>query len=225
MLSHRPVIFVLAAHLAMTPPLLATGAQIVPRLTTSDPMLMRVNGLTLDVRSAVVPVERESLATAVLEAWRAAGTEGKRFDAEGDRLVLGRQTGPLHETLSLLRTPDPLATAVIRALQDSRQMLASGPPPPLPLPEDMRVVGTVESLTGQTPYIIHRLESRLRPRDAAEQLRAIAVNQQWEVEARRFNEDGSAMVRANRKGESMMINAFYLGEKTSITLMVEYATP
>lgn len=202
--------------------LTSSAAPALSPLSESEPMFMRVNGVALDVRSALVPIPRESLASAILDAWRVAGTEGRMFEASGDRLVLGRQTGPLHETLSLLRTDDPLMTAVVRALQDSRQILAAAPPPPFALPEGMRIIGTTEDLAGQRPSIIYRIDALSSPRDSLERIRLALVDAKWQLISRRINDNGPFMLEATRDQDAIFVTVSREERTTRVVISVEF---
>lgn len=223
MLNTRRVILVLAVHAALVTPIFAVSG--LPSLTTSEPMFMRYNGLALDIRSAVVPLPRESLANAILDAWRATGAEGLRFDSDGDRVVLGRQSGPLHETLSLLRTEDPLSTAVIRALQDSRQSISKAPPLPFTLPAGLKIIDTVEDYSGRHSSIMYRIDSELLARDAIEKLRVAILDARWEISARYLSDRGPSSITAAREAEKLVVTATDEDRVTRVLVHLDRRTP
>lgn len=225
MLNSRHFVFVFAAQVALMSPTFVVAASGVSALTTSEPMLVKYNGLALNIRSAVVPVPRESLATTILDAWRAAGTEGLRFDADGDRVVLGRQAGPIHETLSLLRTDDPLSTAVVRALQDSRQALSTAPPPPFALPAGMKIIDTIEDYNGKKTSMTYRIDSDFSTRDSIERLRASITGARWEIKSRQLSDKGHSMITASRETDELSATAFNQEYTTRVVVNVTRRAP
>lgn len=225
MLNSRHFVFVFAAQVALMSPTFAVAASGLSPLTTSEPMLVKYNGLALNIRSAVVPVPRESLATTILDAWRAAGTEGLRFDAEGDRVVLGRQAGPIHETLSLLRTDDPLSTAVVRALQDSRQVLSTAPPPPFALPAGMKIIDTIEDYNGKKTSVTYRIDSDFSTRDSIERLRASITDARWEIKFRQLSDKGHSMITASRETDELSATALNQEDTTRVIVSVTRRAP
>jgi len=225
MLNSRCFVFALAAQVALMSPNFSVAASGLSPLTTSEPMLMKYNGLALNIRSAVVPIPRESLATTILDAWRATGTEGLRFDADDDRIVLGRQTGPIHETLSLLRTDDPLSTAVIRALQDSRQVLSTSPPPPFTMPAGMKIIDTIEDYNGKKTNVTYRIDSDFSTRESIERLRAAITDARWEVKSRELSDRGHSMMTAARETEELSATALKTDEATRVVVSVTRRAP
>jgi hypothetical protein len=225
MLNSRPFVFALAAQVALMSPTFAVAASGLSPLTTSEPMFVKHNGLALNIRSAVVPIPRESLATTILDAWRAAGTEGMRFDTDGDRVVLGRQAGPLHETLSLLQTDDPLSTAVIRALQDSRQALSTAPPPPFNLPAGMKIINTIEDYNGKKTNVTYRIDSNFSTRDSIERLRVSITDARWEINFRQLSDKGPSMITATREAEELSATALDQEATTRLVVSVTRRAP
>jgi len=225
MLNSRRLVILLTAQAALISPFAAFASSSLSPLTTSEPMLVKYNGLSLDIRSAVVPVPRESLASTILDAWRAAGTEGLRFDADEDRVVLGRQAGPIHETLSLLRTDDPLSTAVIRALQDSRQVLSTAPPPPFSLPAGMKIMDTIEDYNGKKTNVTYRIDSDFSTRDSIERIRASISDARWEIGSRQLRDKGPSMITATRETEELTATAFHNDENTRVVVSVTRRAP
>ncbi len=225
MLNSRQFVFVFAVQVALISPTFAIPGSGLSSLTTSEPMLVKYNGLALNIRSAVVPVPRESLATTILDAWRAAGTEGLQFDADGDRVVLGRQAGPIHETLSLLRTDDPLSTAVVRTLQDSRQVLSTAPPPPFALPAGMKIIDTIEDYNGKKANVTYRIDSNFSTRDSIERLRASMTDARWEIKFRQLSVKGHSMITASRETDELSATALNEEGATRILVTVTGRAP
>ena len=189
-------------------------------LAQQEPMTVRVNGLTLQVRTARVDLPPESLADAILEAWRDAGNAGLRFDPDADRTVLGRQSGTVHETVTLLPAADPGATTVVHAENDSRQTPSTVPTPPFQLPRGLKVTRTVEDVSGSKPVKFFFMSSELRPAETAERLRAAVLNARWILTSRRSGIERSAMMTAARAGQEMTIVVADRAGETRVTLEI-----
>lgn len=182
--------------------------QTLMAFSASEPMRVRVNGLALAVRSAVVPLSRESIAEAVLAGWRDSGHEGMEFTPSDERTVLGRQIGALHETLTLLTTDDPLRTAVVLATQDGRQQLGASPPLPFALPRDMRLVRTIEEIRGMESGVTYTIDSTVPTRESIERVHAALTSAGWTTESRTLDDQGASMVSASRGTQKIMVTAF-----------------
>jgi len=222
MLNSKRLINWLAA-LSLDAILLATTATAATAaspqsLSASGPMRVRINGLAFEVRSTLVSQPSEALADAILGAWRDAGVTGLRFEPAAGRTVLGRQTGPVHETVTLLDTAKPRQTAVVHATQDLRQSAASVPAPPFALPRDIRVVETIEHLERDSPITTFRLETALSKLDGFERLRVALIASRWSVTTRLVSLDRASMLEAARGSQRVMILALDGSNKTTFVV-------
>lgn len=191
----------------------------------SEPMRMRINGLALAVRSAVVPLPRESIAQAVLAAWRDSGSEGLEFTPSDERTVLGRQIGPLHETLTLLKTHDPLRTAIVLATQDARQQLGTSPQPPFVMPRDMRIIETIEQIDGVGPGVTFRIDSSVSTRESIERLHSSMTSSGWISDSRTLSDKGPSMLTGSRGSQQIMATALRGAEFTRVVVQVTGRAP
>lgn len=196
-------------------------AGAIDAMQASEPMQFRVNGLALGVRSALVALPRQSLVEAILAGWRDAGHEGLSFSPSKDRTVLGRQIGPLHETLTLLSTDDPLRTAIVLATQDVRQVLDTAPPPPFALPAGMRIVDTIEEINEREPRVHYRIESSLTTRESIERLNSSLVAAAWTVSSRTLATKASSLdaSRGSQRIEAGAVDVGH-GKPTSVLVWV-----
>jgi len=231
MLIHRRFLISMAC-LSMQAALAALAmstAQANPAefLQASEPMQFRVNGLSLDVRSALVAMPRESLVQAILAGWRDAGHQGLSFSPSEDRTVLGRQIGALHETLTLLSTDDPLRTAIVLATQDVRQVLGTAPPPPFGLPAGLRIIDTIEEINGNEPTVTYRMDSDLPTRESIERLRASLVSAAWTVDSRTLSGRGPSMMEASRGSQKLVATALVAsrGQPSRVVVQVTGRAP
>jgi hypothetical protein len=222
MLNNKRFIFRMATISLEAMLLLATPAFAVSpgSIPDSEPMRVRVNGIALDVRSKLVPLPPESLANAILAAWRDAGTAGLRFNPAAGRTVLGRQSGPVHETVTLLDTPDPDRTAVVHATQDLSQGVARLPSLPFVLPRGMRVVEAIEQLERNVPNTTFRLESSLNKLEAIERVRLALLESRWSITARMVSVDRTCMIEAERGTQKVMVLAIEGDSKNRLVVEV-----
>lgn len=98
---------------------------------------VRVNGVGFALRTVVVTGEPEVLAQRLEGRWGAR-------QPVSSRLVLGRQRGPFHETLSLMPGPRPGLSQAIVAVQDLRIAPATLPRSPVPLPPGAAILNVVQ---------------------------------------------------------------------------------
>lgn len=207
MLTKRFVIWMASASMDAMLLLSASGAAtaLTPATADSAPARVRINGLSLDVRSTLIPMAAEPLAEAIIAAWRDAGIIGLRFDPGAGRTVLGRQSGPVHETVTLLRTSNPNKTAVVHATQDVRQGTTALPSPPFALPRGLQVIETIEQMDRGQPSNTFRIDSSLPKLEALERLRLALVASGWSVTARIISNERSCMLAAERGRQKLMI--------------------
>jgi hypothetical protein len=207
---------------------LAVGAAthgLPTHLAAQPPLSVRVNGLTMQVRTALVDTPAESLADAILGAWRDAGNAGLRFESGEGRTVLGRQRGPVHETVTLLPTDDPRATTVVHAANDSRQTPSTSATPPFALPRGMRISRTIEQLDGTKPVLTFYLESELQLQETVERLRVAILEARWILTSRVNGIEKSAMLTAARAKQEMLVVVSNRQGRTRVTLEITGHAP
>lgn len=198
----------------------------LPKLVSAQqPLLVRVNGLTMQVRTAVVDTPAESLADAILKAWRDAGNAGMRFDQDQERTVLGRQRGPVHETVTLLPADDPRATTVVHAANDSRQTPSTAATPPFALPRGLKVLQSIEQLSGATPVQIFQIQSELQVSETLERLRVAIIDARWVLTSRVNGIERSAMLTAARAKQELLVVVSNRTGQTKVTLEVTGHAP
>jgi hypothetical protein len=145
------------------------------------PARVRVNGVTLSLRSLRVEGAAGPLADALAEDW------GRPFRLPGSaaplgeqaRWVFGRQRGPFHETLTLRPAGGTHEASVLIAVQDLRLRPGPLPAPPLDLPASFQLVNAVEWPDDPDAVATFTLESSLPPALAATQIRRIAERSGW----------------------------------------------
>jgi len=111
-----------------------------------------VNGVPFKIRSYEQRGTPTDIATATARRWSSNGPAPLSWSGEGGRIVLGRQRGPFHETLSLLPAERPGYTLLHHALRDFRQPLLAADLPPLRTPSDWKKLSAVRhGSSGQAP--------------------------------------------------------------------------
>jgi hypothetical protein len=146
---------------------------------------VRVNGVPLELRSGELAIAHPTLVTAVAARWQ--GTDGKPPHAAVSHVaiaaghtVLGRQRGPLHETVTL-RASGPGRTKVLVAVTD----LGAAPRPPtrLPagLPAGQRLLQVVEHGDGRSAPRTFTLDSPKEPQVALSQWRRSLAAAGWSL--------------------------------------------
>lgn len=163
--------------------LLAGEATIAgaPGAAAAAPARVRVNGVTLSLRSLRVDGPAGPLADALAADWgRPSRLDSAAASPLGEaRWVFGRQRGPFHETLTLRADDAGQQGSVLIAVQDLR--LPPGPLPALPLdlPTSFRLVNAVEWPDDPDAAATFTIESSLPPALAAAQIRRIAEREGW----------------------------------------------
>ena len=207
MLTKRFVLWMATASLDAILLLSAPGAAAALAAPTADPTpaRVRINGLAFDVRSTLIPMAAEPLAQGIIAAWRDAGIVGLRFDPTVGRTVLGRQAGPVHETVTLLRTSNPNKTTVVHATQDVRQDASALPAPPFVLPRGLRVIETIEQMDRGKTYNTFRIDSSLPKLEGLERMRRALLASGWTVTGRIISDERSCMLSAERGSQKVLI--------------------
>ena len=102
---------------------LMTAALVVlplPPLVAADwvAMRVRVNGIELAVRRAELEASRDAVARDVIALWTSQGSMQPTLVELPDRLVIGRQRGVIHETVSLRSLASSQRISIEYAAQD-----------------------------------------------------------------------------------------------------------
>jgi len=222
----QKLVMVFIASASMQALAVGAGTHGLPtHLSAQPPLTVRVNGLTMQVRTALVDTPAESLADAILAAWRDAGNSGLRFQSGEGRTVLGRQRGPVHETVTLLPTDDPRATTVVHAANDSRQTPSTSATPPFALPRGMQISRTIEQMDGTKPVLTFYLESELQLQETMERLRAAILDARWILTSRVNGIENSAMLTAARAKQEMLVLVSNRKGSTRVTLEITGYAP
>lgn len=225
MLNRYLILSALASLSLQSAAFAAAGHGLPANFWQQQPLTVRVNGLTMQLRTALVDSPVESLADAILAAWRDAGSAGLRFDPDGGRTVLGRQRGPIHETVTLIPAADPRSTSVLHAANDSRQTPASVPTPPFALPRGLKIVQTVEQLSNGKPLLIFQIESELRSMETVERLRAAILGARWMLTSRVDGIERSAVLTATRAKQELLAVVSDRRGSTHVTLEITGHAP
>jgi hypothetical protein len=158
----------------------AAGADLLDA-ATATPARVRVNGVTLSLRSLRVEGPAGPLADALAAEWgrpsRLPGSVAPLHDEA--RWVFGRQRGPFHETLTLRPAGGAHEASVLIAVQDLRLRPGRLPAPPLELPASFRLVNAVEWPDDPDAAATFTIESALPPSLATTQIRRIAERAGW----------------------------------------------
>lgn len=197
--------------------------------TTRDgmpsPLSVRVNGIPLQVRTATVDMPAESLAEAILAAWRDAGNAGLRFDPSPDRTVLGRQIGAIHETITLLGGASAESTNVVHAANDTSISPSTLPSPPFQLPRGLKITRIAEFWASNKPIVTFTLASEISPAEAVERVRAVLIASQWIPTSRYDDGPTSAMIHAARGSQELVFSAYDRNYKTQAVLEIKGRAP
>lgn len=123
--------------------------------------VFRVNGVRIDVVALPLSGEAQRIAAALAREWTAAGSAPARLHAIRGGWLVGRQRGPLHETVELRAAGWPGAVEARIAIVD----LSASPPAavalPLRLPAGLRRVQVVEELSAPGQPVVFVLSSRV----------------------------------------------------------------
>ena len=145
---------------------------------------VRVNGVTLDLRSGDVAVDQPALAAAVAARWR--GAEGKpaaavsRSTLTDGRVVFGRQRGHLHQTI-MLHSHAPGRTRVLVAVNDLREAAVTPARPPIRLPAGQRLMQVIEHGDGGVAPRTFVIASADPPRNALSGWRRALTAAGWSL--------------------------------------------
>jgi hypothetical protein len=134
---------------ALAPPWSASAERAHPTAT-----MVRINGVRFDIVSLSVAGRRDAMAQELARAWRAEGPATPHVLQFGETLVVGRQRGSLHETVSITPTAVPRRLEVRVAVQNLSVL--PGPVATLPfrMPSGLRVRNVVEHASGAVTFTL-----------------------------------------------------------------------
>ena len=184
--------------------------------------VVRVNGVTLALRSQLLQGEPDLLAARLAQRWGepldvprdSAGSEGGPV-----RHRLGRQRGNFHETLSLSAGPRTGTSIALIAVQDLRRAPSPPAPAPFVLPQGMRVISVVEFGAAVVAPRSYALDSAEPPSEALAAVVSAAGVAGWQPIAR----PGSAAAWVRRGAEELTAIAVRSGARTRVVLLVTAA--
>ena len=150
MLIRRRYLAALAAVTgAFASPLSPSAERALPTATT-----VRINGVRFDIVSLSIAGRPDAMALELARAWRAEGPGTPHVLQFGETLVVGRQRGSLHETVSISPTSVPRRLEVRVAVQNLS--VVPGPVATLPFraPSGLRVRNVVEHASGAVTFTL-----------------------------------------------------------------------
>lgn len=146
---------------------------------------VRVNGVPLELRSGEFAVPRAALETAIAVRWQGAGggppeAAISRSTMSDGQVVLGRQRGRLHETVTL-RPIGPARTRVLVAANDLGAAPVTPARPPVRLPAGQRLLQVVEHGDGRAAPRTFTFASEDGPQVALLQWRRALTAAGWSL--------------------------------------------
>ena len=146
---------------------------------------VRVNGVPLELRSRELAIPHPTLVAAVAARWQGKGRSGPNaavahVAVAATHTVLGRQRGPLHETVTL-RATGPGRTQVLVAVTDLGAVPRTPMRLPAGLPVGQRLLQVVEHGDGRSAPRTFTLESPKDPQVALSQWRRSLTAAGWSL--------------------------------------------
>jgi hypothetical protein len=105
-----------------------------------------LNGIELAVRRAELEASRDAVARDVIALWHVTGFDATDVGRVTDRLVIGRQRGVIHETVSLWSLPSSQRISIEYAAQDISATRRPRASLPFVAPTGTQILQTVEFL-------------------------------------------------------------------------------
>lgn len=209
--------------------LLGVAAQAVaggPRSPQWVSDRVQINGIPVELRSAVVTMPLDEIAASLVRLWQSAGADGVVV-ADPRRLgdgqtVIGRQRGPMHEVVGLRRLPSG-GTRILVSVSDLSRPPARLPAPPFRLARHHRLVSVVEMLDRerQRVYVIHALET---PSSTHGRLHSALVADGWRVRSTDVRASGHVLW-ADRRHERLEAVVLDDGSASRLVLRVAPYAP
>lgn len=189
--------------------------------------VVRVNGVTLALRSQLFDGEPAEIADRLAQRWGARldsprGTGGARGGGPVP-YRLGRQRGSFHETLSLSAGPRAGTSIALIAVQDLRRAPRAPAAVPFRLPTAMRVLSVVEFGSGLAAPRSYALDGTAAPEQALSAVVAAARTAGWQPLARPAPAAGAAAAWMRRGGDEMTATAVRSGAHCRVILLVTTA--
>ena len=146
---------------------------------------VRVNGVPLELRSRELAIPHPTLVAAVAARWQGKGRSGPNaavahVAVAATHTVLGRQRGPLHETVTL-RASGPGRTRVLVAVTDLGAVPRTPARLPAGVPAGQRLLQVVEHGDGRSAPRTFTLESPKEPQVALSQWRRSLTAAGWSL--------------------------------------------
>lgn len=146
---------------------------------------VRVNGVPLELRSRELAISHPTLVAAVAARWQGKGRSEPNaavahVAVAATHTVLGRQRGPLHETVTL-RASGPGRTRVLVAVADLGSVPRTPARLPAGVPAGQRLLQVVEHGDGRSAPRTFTLESPKEPQVALSQWRRSLTAAGWSL--------------------------------------------
>jgi hypothetical protein len=134
----------------------ALASHVAEPLERSSPALtsVRINGVRFDIVSLSIAGQRDAMALALARAWRAEGTARPHVLQLGNSLVVGRQRGSLHETVSISPGAASRLLEVRVAVQDLSLLPGRMASLPFAAPSGLRLRNVVEHASGEVTFTL-----------------------------------------------------------------------
>ncbi len=197
----------------------------LPPLVAADwvAMRVRVNGIDFAVRTTELAASRDAVASQVLTLWTAQGTIRPTLVELPDRIVIGRQRGVIHETISLRSLVSSQRIFIEYAAQDISAARRPRISLPFVAPSGAQILQTVEFLDdprGAREFVLHlRRTPTVAVLSLGDALRASG----WSIARRTIADragERAAMLFAERAGEQAELIARTEGDGVRVVLRV-----
>lgn len=222
----RPGMWIGAALLPLIGLAFVLGCEVAaaaddPAATTTG--VLRVNGVTLALRSQLLEGEPAELAARLAQRWGVLldsghGSVDPRLGPVHHRL--GRQRGSFHETLSLSPGPRAGTSTALVAVQDLRRAPRAPAPVPFGLPVTLRILSVVEYGGDGTAPRSYALDGTAAPDQALSTVVGAAVAAGWQMLARPAPAAGAAAAWMRRGADEMTATAVRSGAHSRVILLV-----
>ncbi len=192
------------------------GFVILAARTAAAVTSVEVNGVPIAVTEREVDLDAERAARELQARWqRETPTAWVLRERVGDRHIVARRRGALHETASFRPARHARRSSVVISVLDTRASLRALPRPPVELPPHSRWLSSVRTPDAASWTTVEWLALTNRPAAAARSAWATALRRGgWQEVAR--PRTGGELYR--RGAESMALHWHGLGAQTSVVL-------
>lgn len=169
-------------------------------------MRVRVNGITIDLRTTESDLPREEIVRRVMAAWMAQGAVQPARLVSSERTIIGRQRGVIHETVSIRTNAASGRVQIEYAAQDLTRARVTAARPPFVVPMGLRILQVTEFLDDPRTERQFVLQMRRAPSVAAASLREALRRSAWSVGTRELRARGGAggfVLSGERAGERL----------------------